>query len=1409
MNDPRHARPHVEDAIRLLDEGQIRGALAALDQAFAAEGTDVTPWDYVPGPSQGAPWSRAVEALQAAVAEHDETGVRLALAHAYARAGCPADGAVAYTGVRTHRAAAVEGAIGLGRARLALGEDAEALAAFDDALKVLPESLDALAGRATALDRLGRAKEAVTAWRTLASLAPEHPGARRRIRGGAPVGRLPLPASGPHARALCWAMALFRDGRYDEAEEVLSARAELREVPVEIHIALGRVRHAAGHLATAREALELALPRRAAARTRLALAHALRLIGHPAARKTYDEVRDDGNADPFVLAGYADGVTRLGDPEAALAAADLALDLDAYAPFARVVRARALAALSSRPEGTKELAEAARDAWRKVLEVRPGDPEAVRGVDGVAGGEPGRTERGVARIHFDLGRSMVQRGRYREAVHAFRNATEIRSDWNEPWRALGQAYLALDDRPAAVEAFRGALDRDPADLESATHLGDLLRGQGALPAALGAYEQALNHDATFVGARLGRGEVRRMSGAFDDAIADYEAVLKGLPDDPTALIGLAAALNGLHRFAEARSAWTRAREQDPQSTFVAKGLAQCHAGLRGNAPLPFEDISREAQPPRSEGWAEHDETYDRYEAMDHVDRGRSYHKERNFAAAIDAFKKALEIDPTCDEAALRLGMAYEDDRQFRRAIAAYRTCLEIEPNHYQAATNIGEAYRKNEQYREAIGAYDQALAMKPDYLYALAGRAECMRMLGRYEDCLGWFDKALAVGTNHAFAIQGKAAALNALQRFDDAVVYWNHALEIEPQSQFALDGKAYCEAQLRRIDAERGEDDEPASTSESSTPTLDEQGRDLTALARAGKLPKVIGRDREIRQVMKTLVRRLKANPLLLGEPGVGKTAVVEGLAHRLVHGQAPERLKDLRIIELSMGTLIAGTKYRGTFEERLREIVKEATSVPGLVLFIDEIHTLVGAGRTEGGSLDAANILKPALARGEITVIGATTLAEYRQHFETDSALERRFQPIQIDEPSPEACIQLLGAVAGAYEKHHGVVVEASALEACVHMAVRFLPDRRLPDKALDMLDEACAEASLAEERVVDGEIVARVISERTGVPVQKLTEAERERMDAMEGFLEERVHGQDEAVTRLAEAVRLAKAGLRAGTRPRAVFLFRGPSGVGKTELAKALADFLFPEGDALIRLDMSEYADRFTTTRLLGAPPGYSGHGEEGQLTGPLRRKPYSVVLLDEFEKAHPDVQAMFLTLLDEGMVTDADGRSINAREAFFILTTNAGAEIRGKGRLGFSSSPADAHEIALDAIRPYFRPELLDRIDEVIHFRELDDEALRAIASTRVGELVDRARVHGVTVRWRKDLLDHVIDSRRSGDRGARQILRAVDLLIGEPLGRVLLRHVDDVARTVRLSVRDGKVQVDEIQPEPQPAQPRA
>jgi len=1268
----------------------------------------------------------------------------------------------------------VEALTGLGDSLRRAGCHEQAIEAYDRALAQRPDQLHALAGKGESLRLLGRRAESLTWFDAALSIEPED---LLALQGRA--------------------SALMDLGGAEEAVVVWEHALELEPDSPEIAQGLAAARERAAKPRPAEpEPLPLT-PEEQAAADALAWGRALAADGRWDEAASVLERAVQGARDPLEPAvELARVLAHSGDPTAA--------------------------------EGAWEHVRAL-DPERAAEELRRAGQREPRATAGLVRWQAADAPSQTARDACQAGRMMLERGHLPEAVLSFERAVAEAPGWSLPRYLLGLTHLRERRYRLAAQVLEELLRRDPEHLDAALLRAEALRRYPLLEPALEAYEAILERRPDELRAVHGKAEVLRLLGRHDQALAEYDRVLAVRPEHAGALAGKAATLDALDRHAEALPLWERAHRLDPGSALVLRGLEQSRAALgasppeerprtilrrRRDAAQTSEDEPTEEMPMRPDRERKllpgqvsslGRSPADRAKAIEELERGRAFYKERNYQAAARAFTRSLMADPNYAEAALRLGMAYEDDRQYKRAIEAYERCLEIDPRHYQAATNIGEALRKSERYEDAIRAYDRALEMHPDYLYALAGRAECMRMLGDYEGCLAWFDRALEVGPRHAFAVQGKAAALNALQRYQEALPLWEKALEIEPSSPFAREGKAACDAALRRPDEEE--------EAESTTPTLDEQGRDLTALARRGELPPIVGREKEIRAVTKTLVRRLKANPLLLGDPGVGKTAVVEGVAQLLTTDDAPEKLQNLRIIELSMGSLVAGTKYRGTFEERLKEIIREARETPGIVLFIDEIHTLVGAGRTEGGSLDAANILKPALARGEITVIGATTMAEYRAHFESDSALERRFQPILVEEPSEEASISLLTEVKHVYESHHDVHVTPDAIRACVRLSVRFVPDRRLPDKALDLLDEACADASLSGLDRVTAELVAQVVSERTGVPVRELTAEERQRLENMERFLSERVIGQDEAIRELSAAVRLARSGLRTPNRPRGVFLFVGGSGVGKTELAKTLADFLFPEGNALLRLDMSEYGDKFTGSRLLGAPPGYAGHGEEGQLTGPLRRRPYSVVLLDEFEKAHPDVQAMFLSLFDDGVITDSEGRQVQAREAFFIITTNAGTEVTARGRMGFGGEANRAiREALLDRIRKAFRPELLNRVDDMVVFRPLDAEDLQRVATLNLERLRERAAEVGVTLTWEPAVVELVAQHRADPQWGARPVLRAIDELVAEPLGHRMLQQARGKRRAFRAVVRDGEVHFEEQFPggeqTPTPAQER-
>ncbi|HEV3090429.1 MAG TPA: ATP-dependent Clp protease ATP-binding subunit [Candidatus Cybelea sp.] len=542
-------------------------------------------------------------------------------------------------------------------------------------------------------------------------------------------------------------------------------------------------------------------------------------------------------------------------------------------------------------------------------------------------------------------------------------------------------------------------------------------------------------------------------------------------------------------------------------------------------------------------------------------------------------------------------------------------------------------------------------------------------------------------------------------------------------------------------------------------TPTLAAYSRDLTQLARDGKLDPVIGRDTEIERVISILARRSKNNPCLVGEPGVGKTAVVEGLAQRIAAGKVPEALKGKRLLALSLGPLVAGTKYRGEFEGRVKRILDEVKrSARDVVLFIDELHTLVGAGAAEGAPLDLSSMIKPELARGDLQCIGATTFDEYRKYVESDAALERRFQPVMVEEPTIEQTIEILRGLRERYAVHHRVSIDDETMEAAAQLAARYIADRFLPDKAIDLIDEAAASVALGNRGAVampsvTPQDVAAVVTRWTGIPQSAMTDSQATRLLELETLLSERVIGQERAIASVSNAIRRARTGLHDPRKPLGTFLFRGSSGVGKTELAKALAEALFGSEAALVRVDLSEFTEPHTVSRLLGAPPGYAGHDEAGQLTEPVRRRPYCVVLFDELEKAHPDVAAILLQILDEGRVTDAKGRTIDFRHALIVLTTNL---------------QADEMPLAL-------RPELLDRIEEIVSFEELGMPQIEAIVTVHVDALAQRLGARNVTLELSDEARFYLARVSMSAGSGARYVARTVSHYVSTPLSTALLR----------------------------------
>ena len=561
---------------------------------------------------------------------------------------------------------------------------------------------------------------------------------------------------------------------------------------------------------------------------------------------------------------------------------------------------------------------------------------------------------------------------------------------------------------------------------------------------------------------------------------------------------------------------------------------------------------------------------------------------------------------------------------------------------------------------------------------------------------------------------------------------------------------------------------------------TLRECSRDLTAEARMGRLDPVIGRDSELNRMIQILSRRTKNNPCLLGEPGVGKTALAEGLARRIAAGEVPEELLECRVLSLDIAGMVAGTKYRGEFEERIRKVLDEVKRAGNIILFLDELHTVVGAGSAEG-AVDAANIIKPSLSRGELRLIGATTLSEYRKYIEKDAALERRFQPITVSEPTPQAALSILRGLRQRYETHHGLTITDEALGAAVDLSVRFLPGRFLPDKAIDLMDEAAALVHMESQggpAHVTAEDIALVVSAWTGIPATRLTEDEGEKLLRLEETLERRVVGQEEAVKALSRAIRRGRVGLKDPRRPIGSFLFLGTTGVGKTELCKALAEVLFGDEKALLRFDMSEYMERHTVSRLVGSPPGYVGHEEGGQLTEKVRRRPYSVVLFDEMEKAHEDVWNLLLQVLDDGCLTDAQGRSVDFRNTVIVMTGNVGAKgLMNPGtKLGFlpGEKARKGEEIVMEELRRTFRPEFLNRVDETILFRALTEPELQEVARRMLSDLSHRMEELGIALEAEEQAVAVLARAGFDPKNGARPLRRAIRVNVEDAVAEEVL-----------------------------------
>jgi len=738
---------------------------------------------------------------------------------------------------------------------------------------------------------------------------------------------------------------------------------------------------------------------------------------------------------------------------------------------------------------------------------------------------------------------------------------------------------------------------------------------------------------------------------------------------------------------------------------------------------------------------------------------------------------------------------------------------------------------------------DGKIELAPDTQQVLEYAVDEARRLGHHY-----------IGTEHILLglVRVEGAAMEVLRRLGVT------ADQVRRQTRRVLNESASSSAP-----AAAGAQPGRASAGEKNpkTPLVDQLATDLTSKAEEKKLDPVIGRQKEIERVIQILARRTKNNPALIGEPGVGKTAIVEGLAQRIVDGDVPAPLMNKRVLQLDVGSLVAGTMYRGQFEERLKRVIDELKQ-SGSILFIDEVHMLVGAGAA-GSSVDAANILKPALSRGELQVIGATTLDEYRKHIETDAALERRFQPVQVDEPSEEETIQILKGIRGAYEEHHHLVISDEALEAATHLSSRYVTERFLPDKAIDLIDESSSRVrmykspaakhakdlfgqlknarqnrSLAQEEgnadelkewveretdlgeqierlrsgwdranspVVSAEDIAEVVSMWTGVPLMQLAEEESQRLLKMEDELRKGIIGQEDAIIAISRAVRRARAGLKDPKRPIGSFMFLGPTGVGKTELTKALAKFMFGSEDAAIQLDMSEFMERHTASRLVGAPPGYVGYEEAGQLTEALRRRPYSIVVFDEVEKAHPEVHNMLLQIMEEGHLSDAKGRKVDFRNAIIVMTSNIGADmIKNQTSLGFQLKRDEATTERLtyedmrkklnESLKRAFRPEFINRVDGVVIFRSLNKEDIQQIVRLELDKVAERIKDHNLVLTATPEALALLADQSYDTEFGARPLRRVIQQRVEDPLSDKLLSGEFVDGDSILVSVNpDGEV----------------
>ncbi len=780
---------------------------------------------------------------------------------------------------------------------------------------------------------------------------------------------------------------------------------------------------------------------------------------------------------------------------------------------------------------------------------------------------------------------------------------------------------------------------------------------------------------------------------------------------------------------------------------------------------------------------------------------------KKYEEAIEWYDKAIAIDEEYANAYNGIGVCYYAMNNYTKAKDAYLKAKEIDDLLVYPYYNLGLIAEKEKDTETAIKNYKKAIEIDPNYGLAYNNLGICYYDMGDYDKALEYYYKGIEVMPSSVYPYYNIGLIAERREQWDEAKKWYNKALGVDPSYTNAIDGLDYVNEKIESGDyvyESKSEEQKNKLKSEAIKEiSFEKYGRNLNKMAKQNKLIKPVCRDKEITSVLEILNKRIKNNPVLVGYPGVGKTAIVEGIALLIEEGKVPEKFKDKTIVELNMGTLLAGTSYRGDLEKRLKNIINEVNDNPNIIVFIDEIHTILGAGRVEGGNLDVAQMLKPALARGEFPCIGATTFDEYRKYIESDGALERRFYPVRVDELTLEATYDVLKALRPKIEKHYELKVSSENLKLIVDLAEKHIKKRYFPDKGIDILEKAASRCSLKNEKEVNRDVIKAIVGETVGIEFLDTDVESAERLLDLEESLSKEVIGQDDAIKRVSELVRMAKRRLDLRPeRPDGVFFFTGPSGVGKTELAKQLCLFLYGSLKKLIRLDMNEFSEAHTVSKILGSPPGYVGYEDAPYLTANIEENPASVLLLDEFEKCHPDVMKLFLQIFDEGRIKNAKGKTVYFSDTTIIMTSNAVREI-SKG-MGFDFPDADDKRVSVEDIvkelnkNHNFPIEFLNRIDEIILFNSLDQEQIKKIVQTKiVRQVKNRFKEHKIKINFDKSIINKVIETGYSPEFGARNLERTFEKLVIRKLSNYILKNKIGGDAELKISIKDNEIVIDD------------